>query len=544
MKPTKMSPALPKVSIVIPVYNGSQFLKEAIDSALSQTYPILEIIVVNDGSDDRGKTEAIALGYGDKIKYFTKENGGVASALNLAIREMTGEYFSWLSHDDLYYPEKIERQIAVLRNLGEDKVIIYSDYALFAYTTNLLRPVRLEGVVPKQFRYWLTVSQSLHGCSLLIPKKAFEECGLFDESLVTTQDYDLWFRMAEIYRFIHLPDLLVKSRQHQNQGSNTMSDIAMREGEKLFINFIKQLTAEEVRSGAKKSVEEGFCAIADIMHKRQFNVAAKAALERAGSGYKNIVINACPMSKQEKVKIWGVSLLKFLLPTSFFIWLRWMLIKLNILNGEIDFTDHAFKRKLAQVYDTNLSSAKAAQPKVAINYTETEIIRRELPTIIDQLSVKTFVDAPCGDWHLMEGVDLGVEHYIGCDIVTELIEANRRQFANETRNFIVADLSRDILPKTDMIFSRDLFSHLTFDEAFKIIANFKKAGAKYLLTITFDYVEQNDELGTSLWRPLNLQKSPFSFPPPLFLIKGQSLESGGALAVWLLKDIPLPKEWY
>ena len=101
----------PKVSIVIPVFNGSDFLNQAIDSALAQTYPNLEIIVVNDGSTDEGKTERIAESYGPKIRYFWKTNGRVASALNFGIQRMTGDYFSWLSHDDVYYPEKIHEQM-------------------------------------------------------------------------------------------------------------------------------------------------------------------------------------------------------------------------------------------------------------------------------------------------------------------------------------------------------------------------------------------------------------------------------------------------
>ena len=85
----------PLVSIVIPVYNGSNFLRDAIDSALAQTYPRVEVIVVNDGSTDGGATEAIAKSYGSRIRYFAKENGHVASALNYGIARMEGEYFSW-----------------------------------------------------------------------------------------------------------------------------------------------------------------------------------------------------------------------------------------------------------------------------------------------------------------------------------------------------------------------------------------------------------------------------------------------------------------
>ena len=82
----------PLVSIIIPVYNGSNYVKEAIDSALAQTYKNIEVIVVNDGSTDN--TEKIVKSYGDKIRYFYKENGGVASALNLAIENSKGEYIS------------------------------------------------------------------------------------------------------------------------------------------------------------------------------------------------------------------------------------------------------------------------------------------------------------------------------------------------------------------------------------------------------------------------------------------------------------------
>ena len=86
----------PKVSIVIPVYNGEDYVNEAIDSALAQTYENCEVIVVNDGSTDN--TEAIVKTYGNKIRYFSKENGGVSSALNVGIEHMEGEYFQYLPH--------------------------------------------------------------------------------------------------------------------------------------------------------------------------------------------------------------------------------------------------------------------------------------------------------------------------------------------------------------------------------------------------------------------------------------------------------------
>src|SRR5476649_2152460 len=105
----------PKVSIVIPVYNGANFLRGAIQSALAQTYRDIEILVVDDGSNDGGRTQRISLSCRDEISYIRNAPRGIAAALNCGIGKMTGDYFSWLSHDDEYYPEKIARQVEFLR---------------------------------------------------------------------------------------------------------------------------------------------------------------------------------------------------------------------------------------------------------------------------------------------------------------------------------------------------------------------------------------------------------------------------------------------
>src|SRR5689334_22845299 len=104
----------PKVSIIIPVYNGSNYLHEAIDSALAQTYKNIEVIVVNDGSTDEGATDKVALSYGDRITYISKQNGGVSTALNVGIQSSTGVFIAWLSHDDVFLPHKIELQVDVM----------------------------------------------------------------------------------------------------------------------------------------------------------------------------------------------------------------------------------------------------------------------------------------------------------------------------------------------------------------------------------------------------------------------------------------------
>ncbi len=234
---------IPKVSIIIPVYNGSNYLSEAIDSALAQTYANIEVIVINDGSNDHGKTRQIALSYGDKIRSFEKENGGVASALNFGVSVMTGEYFSWLSHDDLYFENKIEAQMNWYMN--NDDVILYSDFELVDENGTYLQTIDLSESSYLDFRVWITLKSSLNGCTLMIPRKCFGQCGLFDENLKTTQDYDLWFRMAEIFRFERVPVVTVKSRQHDQQGSKAMNKIAVKECNLMVIKFYFALLGDE-----------------------------------------------------------------------------------------------------------------------------------------------------------------------------------------------------------------------------------------------------------------------------------------------------------
>jgi len=215
----------PLVSIIIPVYNGENYLEEAIQSALNQTYPNIEVIVINDGSCDNGATERIAQAYGDKIRYFYKENGGVATALNLGIQKMKGDYFSWLSHDDLYYPNKIEKQIQVLSSKGSMTTIIHSDYDLLNVNSQMTTRVQKSNLYSKQqlTNSVFPILQGLiHGCDLLIHKSHFERVGIFDESLRSTQDYDLWFRMFRYQKTIYVNESFVLSRIHDAQGSRTM----------------------------------------------------------------------------------------------------------------------------------------------------------------------------------------------------------------------------------------------------------------------------------------------------------------------------------
>lgn len=241
---TEKSNPHPLVSIVIPVYNGSNYLREAIASALNQSYPNCEVIVVNDGSTDNGATRDIAISFGDRIRYFEKENGGVSTALNLAIHNAQGEYFSWLSHDDLYFPQKIEKQISCLNTLHSRNVIIYSDAENLVVEQNTIysHPVRhLKPYDYLQDMILILFGSRLHGCSLLIPIQCFAEVGFFDEKLRLAQDYDLWFKFLRSgYEFNHVPEVLVRGREHKKQVSVLKQSMQVQEVEDLHLRAAEQ----------------------------------------------------------------------------------------------------------------------------------------------------------------------------------------------------------------------------------------------------------------------------------------------------------------
>ncbi len=232
-----------KVTIMIPVYNGSNYLKEAIESALAQTYKNKEVVVVNDGSTDDGKTAAIAKSFGNKIKYYEKENGGVSTALNLGIKKATGDYICWLSHDDLYYPNKVERQMEEIEKYDEN-TILFSDFDLIDENGVKFNEIHYNHEVLMEKPDYAVLRGMIGGITLLIPKHAFEKTGEFKVELRCTQDYDMWFRMLENYKFIHMPENLTMTRIHRNQDTNT-SPRVITEGNPLWINISKDYPLEK-----------------------------------------------------------------------------------------------------------------------------------------------------------------------------------------------------------------------------------------------------------------------------------------------------------
>lgn len=242
----------PLVTIVIPVYNGANYMKEAIDSALSQTYKNIEIIVVNDGSTDGGETERIALSYGEKIKYYKKENGGCASALNYGISKMQGEWFSWLSHDDVYYPDKIQSAVDHICKKGftDEKTIVMCSSSVINAEGKVISNRRFidndaTNTSNQMFKRFMK-GTGLNGCALLIPKSALDKAGEFSTTYVYILDWIYWIELALLgYDFYQYSDILVKNRRHNGQVSVKKRNLLYEETERYILELIERVSEDE-----------------------------------------------------------------------------------------------------------------------------------------------------------------------------------------------------------------------------------------------------------------------------------------------------------
>ena len=162
--------------------------------------------------------------------------------------------------------------------------------------------------------------------------------------------------------------------------------------------------------------------------------------------------------------------------------------------------------------------------------------------ICEFLGVETFLDAPCGDMNWMAEAVLPVSHYIGIDVVPELIATNVKKFGGSGREFLVRDITSEALPQADLIMSRDCLVHLTEELAFNALRQFK-AASPYLLATTFYSLTTNLKGSNGGWRPINLQIEPFNLPAPLLIIPerrfGVGQYSDKAMGLWDLKALEI-----
>lgn len=234
-----------KVSIIVPFYN-CPYVNQALDSLINQTYKNIEIIVVDDGSTKYVEKITPYLG---KIKYVQKGNGGTASALNMGIKLASGDYFCWLSSDDVFYLEKIETQLAFMKQ--KNALFSYTNYYSISEKGKIIRgPLGIH--FSNRFALIKRMSKGniINGCSVMIDKTVFNEIGVFDETLPYTHDYDLWIRVIRKFDVYYVPQPLLLYRIHNQMGTKKHAAIIKKET-KLVINrhkvMMRHLLLEELK---------------------------------------------------------------------------------------------------------------------------------------------------------------------------------------------------------------------------------------------------------------------------------------------------------
>jgi glycosyltransferase involved in cell wall biosynthesis len=207
----------PKVSVYIPTYNYGRFLGEAIQSVLDQTFQDWELIVVDDGSTDN--TREVVEAFDDpRIHYVYQENQGNPAARNTALRLVRGEYVACLDGDDIWLPEKLAKQVAQLDALPPTVGLVYSDLYVFNDGDGAITGRFLRGRRPPRGRVLAQLlperSAFIVDTVALIRREVFDEVGLYDESLHTYEDWEMWVRIANSYEVETLDEPLARFRRH------------------------------------------------------------------------------------------------------------------------------------------------------------------------------------------------------------------------------------------------------------------------------------------------------------------------------------------
>ncbi len=207
----------PKVSVIMSVYNCEKYIKESIDSILSQNFSDFEFIIINDGSTDRSK-EILESYKDERIRLFNNQNKGLTKSLNEAIGYSRGEYIARMDADDISLPKRFEKQINFLESNLD--YVMCGTWAEFideegVYLRDYERPVT-DSEIKKEILFH---NPFIHP-SMMIRKSVFSTVGNYKVSFKHIEDYELWSRIVFKYKTANIPEKLFKYRIHKKQITN------------------------------------------------------------------------------------------------------------------------------------------------------------------------------------------------------------------------------------------------------------------------------------------------------------------------------------
>jgi glycosyltransferase involved in cell wall biosynthesis len=235
----------PLVSVIIPSYNCEAYIAETIDSVLAQDYSSIELLIVDDGSTD--KTQDIIQTYGHQVRLISQRNAGVCAARNKGIQEAKGQYICLMDHDDYWYPDKISRQVRAFAEQPETGVV-YSTFTLWHPDSSGIFPrpdsfskIAVDDDIDQEFSGWiyhlLLLDCWVLTSTTMFRSEVFQTCGVFDETLPYSEDWELWLRISRQYPFLKIRQTTTLYRQHMHQGNRKVRPIDYRTV--LLLNSVK-----------------------------------------------------------------------------------------------------------------------------------------------------------------------------------------------------------------------------------------------------------------------------------------------------------------
>ncbi len=573
----------PRVSVLMPVYNGGAYLANAIKSVLAQTFADFELIVVDDASTDASR-EVVKSVDDKRVRLIPNAaNLGLPAALNIGLAAAAGEYVARMDQDDLCLPTRLERQVAHLDRhaeigiLGTGVQLIDSAGAVGA---ELFFPAS-DALI----RWKLPLYSPFAHPTVMMRRAVVAALGGYRVSAVHCEDYDLWWRASATTRLANLDQVLLQLRKHD--ASMTQRFASSHEKTAIEIcgsalhatlgeTFAPDLIAAVM--GRAPTIEAHVPGAVRLLFQYARHCIAAGGLtpEEESSLREDLADGICRWlddpeprlgTRARLRRIWRHTRLACtdaLLPS------ERRLVRGIAARRSVDIADGAARRvarrnglrlwnalvsayrklvpwsarvHFTRIYERNTFGAAESHSGEGSTMDQTATIRREIPALLRELGAKSLLDAPCGDFNWMRHVDLGVERYTGVDIVIDLIAADQRKYGAAGREFLCRDLIRDRLPAADVVLCRDCLVHLDFRDAQRMLRNFKRSGARYLLTTTFTARESNQDLVEDMiWRTLNLERAPFNLPAPLRLINENCTEANGAFAdkclgLWRLEDV-------
>ncbi|MGB8540685.1 MAG: glycosyltransferase family A protein [Candidatus Acidiferrales bacterium] len=240
----------PLVSILIPAYNSEEWITQTLQSAIAQTWPRKEIIVVDDGSSDR--TAEVARRFASKeVSVVTKENGGAAAARNRAMELSQGDYIQWLDADDVLAPDKIEKQLLALGAVANKRILLSAPWAYFSYRTSRARfvPTSLyQDLSPVE---WLLrkMSENLHmqTGTWLTSRELADAAGPWDTRMISDDDGEYYCRVllaSEGTRFVPESKVfyrITSSNRWSFVGTSDKKKEALLLSMKLHVQYLRSL---------------------------------------------------------------------------------------------------------------------------------------------------------------------------------------------------------------------------------------------------------------------------------------------------------------